>query len=95
MSVITFVPSGKTIEVPSGVTLYEAALRGGLQVAAWCGGEATCGKCNMRVGAGEENLSSREEIEGRLLKKEGRPATDRISCVTRVLGDCSVTTSYW
>ena len=95
MPFVTFLPSGKRVEVSSGTTLFAAATRAGLPVASSCDAEATCGKCNMQVLVGDAALSPREAIEIRLLAKEKKPAADRISCVTRVLGDCTVTTGYW
>ncbi len=95
MPVVTFQPSGRSIEVEPGTSLYDAAQRAGLPVASSCSAEATCGKCNMRVIAGEQNISPRQPLEERLLKKEHKPPTDRISCLTRITGDCVVTTTYW
>lgn len=92
---MTFQPSGKTVEVPTGTTLFEAAQRAGLPVASSCGAEAICGKCNMTILAGADRLSPPKPIEPRLLTKERRPPTDRISCQTQVMGDCVVTTTYW
>lgn len=95
MPIVTFVPGDYTVTVEDGESLYEAALQAGLPVASSCGGEATCGKCNMTVTEGEENLSPRTPLEQKVLKKEGRPETDRISCLARVHGSCKATTTYW
>ncbi len=95
MANVTFVPGNFEVEVKEGASLYEAALQAGLPVASSCGGEATCGKCNMQVVSGEENLTPRVPLEARLLKKEGRSATDRISCLAKVFGHCTATTTYW
>lgn len=92
---VTFVPGDFQVTVEEGQSLYEAALQAGVPVASSCSGEATCGKCNMTVVQGEDALSERTDLERRLLKKENRPATDRISCLARVLGDCKATTTYW
>ncbi len=95
MPIVTFVPSHISVTVAAGKSLYEAALQAALPIASSCGGEATCGKCNMRVVEGEAALSARTDLEAKLLKKENRPATDRISCLAKVHGDCKATTSYW
>jgi uncharacterized 2Fe-2S/4Fe-4S cluster protein (DUF4445 family) len=95
MPIITFAPSGKTVEVPQGTTLYDAALGAGFPVASSCSAEGVCGKCNLRVVRGGESLSAQSELEKRLLKKEHQPETDRISCQTQIFGDCTVTASYW
>ena len=95
MPIVTFVPGDFKVTVDDGKSLYEAALQAGLPVASSCGGEATCGKCNMQVTEGEENVSPRTALEEKLLKKERRPETDRVSCLARVRGDCKATTTYW
>ncbi len=92
---VNFSPSGKSVDVKAGATLYDAALQAGLPVAASCSAEFTCGKCNMRVLEGTEHLSKQTDRERGLLRRENRPETDRVSCVAAVFGDCTVTTSYW
>jgi 2Fe-2S ferredoxin len=92
---INFVPSGQTIEVKKGTSLYDAAIQVKLPVAASCSAEFVCGKCNFTVLQGAENLSKQTSKEKELLHQQGRPVTDRISCRTAIWGDCTVTTSYW
>ncbi len=92
---VRFHPSRKSIEIASGKTLYEAAREAGLPVASSCDAEFTCGKCNMEILEGAENVSPQDEAERHLLQRQGRPVTDRVSCRTKVFGDCKVTTSYW
>jgi len=95
MPAVTFQPGEKTVRVKEGTSLFDAAHLAGLPVASSCGAEAICGKCNMTVLSGLQGLSAPKPIEEILLKKEGKPPTDRISCQTRVVGDCVVTTTYW
>jgi ferredoxin len=95
MAKIIFRPSGKTIEVPHGTLLFDAVIRAGLPIASSCSAEFVCGKCNLKILEGAENLSGQREPERRLLRRDQKPETDRISCVTRVYGDCVVTASYW
>ena len=95
MPIVTFEPGNFTIEVDEGTSLYEAALKAQRPVASSCGGEAVCGKCNMTVTQGEAALSPRTEWEAKILQKEKRPATDRISCLAKVHGPCTATTTYW
>lgn len=95
MPIVSFQPSGKRIEAQSGETIYSAALRAGLPVASSCSADFVCGRCNMIIVEGAENLSPQSEMELRLLKRDKNPLTDRISCQTKVLGDCTVTTRYW
>jgi ferredoxin len=95
MPTVTFLPSGKQKNVTAGTTLYRAAVAAGLPVAASCSEEFVCGKCNMRVLSGADQLSPQTRPERELLARESRPTTDRVSCHTVVYGDCTVTTPYW
>ena len=92
---VNFVPSGRHIDVKEGTSLYDAAVRAGLPVAASCSAEFICGKCNMTVLEGGASLSRQTEKERNLLRQQDRPETDRVSCRTAVWGDCTVTTTYW
>jgi ferredoxin, 2Fe-2S len=95
MPIVTFLPSGRSVEVPAGTTVFEAALRAELPIASSCNAEFICGKCNVRVVRGADALSAQTDPERQLLRRENRPVTDRISCQTLVQGDCAITTSYW
>ncbi|MFA4945742.1 MAG: ASKHA domain-containing protein [Lentisphaeria bacterium] len=53
MPLVTFQPSGKTVDVSPGTELMDAARRAGVVIAAPCGGKGTCGKCLVHVRAGE------------------------------------------
>ncbi len=52
MPLITFKPSGKTIEVPQGTELLDAARRAGVSIDSPCGGKGTCGKCIVQILSG-------------------------------------------
>lgn len=95
MPIVTFLPSKKTVEVEAGTLLFDAAKRAGLPVASSCSADNVCGRCNMQVVNGSERLSFQEAREIKLLQRDRNPVSDRISCMTRVLGDCTVTTRYW
>ena len=49
---VTYLPSGKTANVPPGTTLFNAAHWAGLPIESTCGGRGTCGKCRVRVAEG-------------------------------------------
>jgi uncharacterized 2Fe-2S/4Fe-4S cluster protein (DUF4445 family) len=58
-------PQGKHVNVPEGVTLFEAIHRAGVLFDAPCGGNGTCGKCIVRVIDGTRSgvvLSCRTEV---------------------------------
>ena len=54
---VTYQPSGKTVRVPGGTTLFNAAHWAGLPIASTCGGRGTCGKCSVQILEGESELS--------------------------------------
>jgi uncharacterized 2Fe-2S/4Fe-4S cluster protein (DUF4445 family) len=92
---IRFHPSGKTLQVPPGTTLLEAAREAGLPMASACGADGICGRCGVRVLTGVAALSAETGPE-RLVKQRNRidPAA-RLACRARVSGDVEVTAAYW
>jgi len=50
---VTFAPSGETVAVPVGTSLLDAAILCELDIAAPCGGQGRCGRCRVRVSAGD------------------------------------------
>lgn len=95
MPIVTLLPSGRQIEVPVGTLLFDAACRAGLPVASSCSAEAVCGKCVMRITKGAEKLNSISEHEKKILERDHREPVERISCMAKIEGDCSVQASYW
>jgi ferredoxin len=92
---IRFHPSGKTLQVPPGTTLLEAAREAGLPMASACGADGICGRCGVRVLTGVAALSAETEPE-RLVKQRNRIDPDaRLACRARVSGDVEVTAAYW
>jgi len=95
MPSVTLLPTERKIEVPSGTLLFDAACRAGLPVSSSCSAAEVCGKCVMRVIEGTENLTPVSDHELKLLNRDKRLSNERISCMARIQGDCSVTTGYW
>ncbi|MFH1569198.1 MAG: ASKHA domain-containing protein [Gemmatimonadota bacterium] len=77
-------PEGTSCEVPAGTTLQEAATRLGVTVNAPCGGEGTCGKCRVKVVAGEVEALLPEERA--LLSAAQIEAGLRLACRARLNG---------
>src|SRR5512147_2765214 len=50
---VTFLPHGRSIAVPAGASVIEAALTAGVHINASCGGEGVCGKCRVLLESGE------------------------------------------
>jgi uncharacterized 2Fe-2S/4Fe-4S cluster protein (DUF4445 family) len=74
-------PIGVTVEVPESETLMEALTRAGIEVPNLCAGAGTCGKCLVRLGAGE--LTPPTEVELRKVPAKMRDAGWRLACQSR------------
>ena len=81
--------------VEMGVNLMQALLAGGLPVASSCKGDGVCAKCRIEIIDGKQNLSPENEREAFLRERHSIPRNQRVSCQVSVLGDITVTTSYW
>ena len=96
MPTITFANEDKTIEVAEGSNLRRVALENGIDLYKFvakmtnCGGAGQCGTCIVDVVEGSDRLSPRTTPEERKLKR--KPATYRLACQTKVMGDISVKT---
>ncbi len=58
MPTVEFLPNGKTVDVPSGTELLDAARLAGVEIVSPCGGKGTCGKCIVKVRAGHVDSDS-------------------------------------
>ena len=67
---VTFMPSGRIVEVPSGISVIKAARLAGVHINASCGGTGVCGKCRVILESGtltggkSEKLTDKEYEEG-------------------------------
>jgi len=82
---IRFEPDGQEAEVPVGTTLLDAARKADVRLNASCNGKGVCGKCKLRVAAGEVDrdpspLLSEREVERNTV----------LACRARVAGDATV-----
>lgn len=78
---VTFQPTGRTVHVPAGTLLLDAAASAGFTLDAPCGGSGTCGKCKVRV-HGTHCPPSESEL--RLLGAEAIAQGYRLACDTPV-----------
>ncbi|WP_202318904.1 ASKHA domain-containing protein [Archaeoglobus neptunius] len=85
MPLITFLPSGKRVEVEKGRTILSAAQDVGEGIRSLCGGKGSCGKCRVAVRKGEVQVIS-EEAHEKFIKDEGY----YLACQTAVVGDVEV-----
>jgi uncharacterized 2Fe-2S/4Fe-4S cluster protein (DUF4445 family) len=58
MPQIIFTPSQKTIDIPPGTELLDAARKAGIEIDSPCGGKGTCCKCIVRIIAGDVDSDS-------------------------------------
>ncbi|MDR1397717.1 MAG: ASKHA domain-containing protein [Desulfarculales bacterium] len=83
---VRFADSDLKTEVEEGATVLEAAARAGLWLPAPCGGEGTCGRCQVEIREGLEDnrleggdwekvLACRKQIEGPLTVRIAPPLT--------------------
>ncbi len=82
---VIFQPSGKQGDIPLGKTLLEASQTLGVGIESLCGGEKSCGKCKIRVIAG--NLSSFTDEEAHFLTESERLKGYRLSCAAKLIED--------
>ncbi len=82
-------PSGQSFEVTEGTTILLAAIRNGLHLPHDCT-EAICGTDRVKILAGQENLSEKNENEEMTLTMMNAGPDDRLGCVARILGDVIV-----
>ncbi|HEX8410387.1 MAG TPA: 2Fe-2S iron-sulfur cluster-binding protein [Thermoanaerobaculia bacterium] len=90
---MTFTPLGRAAEALANETLLDVARRVGAPLGNSCGGVGVCARCKVRVVEGAENLSAPTSIEVRFAR--GFAEGERMACQAVVMGDCSVTTTYW
>jgi uncharacterized 2Fe-2S/4Fe-4S cluster protein (DUF4445 family) len=57
---LTFAPSGRSVRVPPGVPVFDAASWNGIAIDSTCGGHGTCRKCLVRVTAGPAPVTTHD-----------------------------------
>ncbi len=98
---VTFLPSGRTIEVDDTCypladhgrpgSILDIALATGIDLDHNCGGSCACTTCHVIVRQGEQNLSPMEEDEeDRLDIAPGLTLHSRLGCQCVVQGDVVV-----
>ncbi len=89
MPVVTFLPSYRKVEVPTGTTILDAARKAGLQMNVVCGGVGKCGKCLVYVKAGKAEFDRQKYGRFFTPAELGRGAC--LACTTTVVSDLDVT----
>ncbi len=95
MSKISFTKAFPSFEAKEGSNLMQILLDNDHPVANTCGGEAVCGKCNIRVLSGSKHLTPMSPIEKEKLESMALPTDHRLSCQCKIQGDITIDTDYW
>ena len=74
-----------TVECNTGDNLLEVARRANVAIDAPCGGNGSCGKCRVQLINGDL-----ESPQSRHISEEEYQLGWRLSCCSRVMGDCTV-----
>ena len=81
MPKVTFIPAQKTVEVPRGFSILQAAEEAQVDLPHNCGGVCACTTCHVLVKKGYKSLSELEEREDdKLSEAVGLEETSRLGC---------------
>ncbi len=89
MPKVTFQPPDQTFEVKEGTTILVAAIQNGVHLRHDCT-EAICGTDRVKILAGRDNLSDKNENEELTLEMLNAGSNERLGCVAKILGDVTV-----
>jgi uncharacterized 2Fe-2S/4Fe-4S cluster protein (DUF4445 family) len=99
-ALVIFTPSGRRGRFAAGTSILDAARSLGVDVDSVCGGRGICGRCQVVQGVGEfpkhgivsasDHLTPVGGVEAVYASTKGLAAGRRLSCATRLLGDCVV-----
>ncbi len=87
MPKVSFQPGDRSVEVPAGYTIFDAATLLNLPLPSDCGGAGTCGKCRVRF---LEELPIPDEVELDLIPAASLAAGYRLACQREVTADVTV-----
>jgi 2Fe-2S ferredoxin len=81
----TICPAGETLDVPSGISICDAALNAGINIEHACEKACACTTCHVIVREGFNTLAPAEEKEEDLLDRAwGLEPESRLSCQAKV-----------
>jgi ferredoxin, 2Fe-2S len=82
---ITFLPDDRSVEVPSGTSILDAADLAGVDLPSNCGGVCACTTCHVWVEQGLDALSDIEDREDdKLQEAAGLSPRSRLGCQARI-----------
>ncbi|HET7823911.1 MAG TPA: 2Fe-2S iron-sulfur cluster-binding protein [Anaeromyxobacter sp.] len=82
---VTFVPADRSVEVPRGTSIHDAADAAGVDLPSNCGGVCACTTCHVWIEEGQGGLSDIEDREDdKLQEAAGLSAHSRLGCQARI-----------
>ena len=84
---LRFEPSGTSVRVPPGVTVFDAASWNGIAIDSTCGGHGTCKKCRIRIEDGDVPASP---LDARAFTPQELEAGWRLACRAQASGDLEI-----
>jgi uncharacterized 2Fe-2S/4Fe-4S cluster protein (DUF4445 family) len=84
---LRFEPSGTSVRVPPGVTVFDAASWNGIAIDSTCGGHGTCKKCRIRIEDGDVPASP---LDARAFTPQELEAGWRLACRAQAAGSLEI-----
>lgn len=84
---IAFEPSGRSVRVPTGVSVFDAASWNGIAIDSTCGGHGTCKKCKVRILDGDVPIG---RLDVRAFTADELQDGWRLACVANATADLRV-----
>jgi len=84
---LSFSPADRSVRVPPGVTVFDAASWNGIAIDSTCGGHGTCKKCKVKVLAGSVPIS---RLDVRSFTAEQLGEGWRLACLAQATHDLQV-----
>jgi len=90
MATVLFKPSGVSVEVRDGTTVFAAAMAAEVAIPSQCGGRCACALCRVRILQGADNISPIQWEEAEHMGNCFYLTHERLSCQSKVYGDVVV-----
>lgn len=97
---LIFTPSGQKAQAEAGETVYDVALRAGVDMQSICGGKGLCKRCQVEIEPGkhakfnitvtEDNVSKLSPTEKKAIHDEELSDRRRLACRAKIRGDLVV-----
>ncbi len=84
---LRFEPSGTSVRVPPGVTVFDAASWNGIAIDSTCGGHGTCKKCRVRIEDGDVPASP---LDARAFTPQEIEEGWRLACRAQAAGNLEI-----